>query len=29
MKADVEPRPAVAGRSAVAAGEVLLSLEHV
>jgi len=28
MKADVEPRP-VAGRSSVAPGDVLLSLEHV
>jgi branched-chain amino acid transport system ATP-binding protein len=29
MKADVKPRPVVADRSAIAAGDVLLSLEHV
>src|SRR5262249_39447419 len=29
MKADVEPRPVVAGDAALAPGEVLLSVEHV
>ena len=29
MKADVEARPTVAGRNTIAAGDVLLSLEHV
>ena len=29
MKADVKPRPAAADRGAIAAGNVLLSLEHV
>jgi branched-chain amino acid transport system ATP-binding protein len=29
MKADVEPRPIADSASAIAAGEVLLSLEHV
>src|SRR5262245_14517991 len=29
MKADVEPRPVLGERMSVAAGEVLLSLEHV